>query len=54
MISFLDAVLQRWAEHPGAVKLGAALLHFLWQGAFLAMVALPELLSCHRARPQQR
>lgn len=54
MISFLDVTFAPWAQHPGAVKLGAVLLHFVWQGAFLAAAALAVLLVIRRARPQVR
>ena len=54
MISFLESFLQRWGQHPGALKLGAVLLHFLWQGALLAGMALVMLIVCRRSRPQVR
>jgi beta-lactamase regulating signal transducer with metallopeptidase domain len=41
-------------EHPVVLKLGLALLHFLWQGAALAVVASALLLALRRARPAAR
>lgn len=41
-------------HHPLAVRLGLTLLHFLWQGAALALVGLLTLGVLGRARPSCR
>ena len=41
-------------DHPTVLKLSLALVHFLWQGAALAVVAVVLLLAMRRARPAAR
>jgi beta-lactamase regulating signal transducer with metallopeptidase domain len=54
MTRFLDNALDHWSHSPGALRLGSALLHFVWQGALLAALALVMLVVLKRARPQLR
>lgn len=54
MTRFLDAGFSTWAHSPALLRLGSALLHFLWQGALLAAVALLMLLALRRATPRLR
>jgi beta-lactamase regulating signal transducer with metallopeptidase domain/thiol-disulfide isomerase/thioredoxin len=43
-----------WFEDPRSVQLGLALIHFLWQGALVALLAAVLLLVMRRASPQRR
>lgn len=46
--------VEQWSSSPGALRLGSALLHFIWQGAALGLLAFIVLALLHRARPQIR
>lgn len=54
MSSSLENLLAGWADTSGAQRLGAALVHFVWQGAALALLAWMLLIVLRRARPQTR
>jgi len=41
-------------HHPAVLRLSLVLLHFLWQGAALAALALAALLALRRAKPAAR
>jgi len=46
--------MARLLDHPAAMKLSLALVHFLWQGVALALLALVGLALVRRARPAVR
>jgi beta-lactamase regulating signal transducer with metallopeptidase domain/parvulin-like peptidyl-prolyl isomerase len=43
-----------WAETPTALRIGSTLLHFLWQGAAIAILAWIILAALRQARPQTK
>jgi len=54
MNAFLIGLVEQWGERPGAMRLGSALLHFVWQGAICAVIAAVLVVLLKRARPQIR
>ena len=45
---------EQWLQSPGAMRLGSALLHFVWQGALLAAMTWLLLVVLKRTKPQVR
>ena len=43
----------RWLEHPVTETLGWSLLHFLWEGALIAMIVAILLAAMRRSTPQR-
>ena len=54
MPRFFDVNFSNWLQNPVSLRLGSALLHFLWQGTLLAAVALLLLIALRAATPRLR
>ncbi|HLJ10192.1 MAG TPA: hypothetical protein VKU82_03330, partial [Planctomycetaceae bacterium] len=54
MNDFTQGILEHWEQSPAVVRLGSALLHFVWQGALAAAFTWAILVVLNRVRPQVR